>query len=380
MPDISIGAPPPFASLTHRLRKPSLLLSGLVSLVCLHTAPAFAASSTVTALTLTAAGAPASSITSGTVVTMTAAVTSGATAVNSGQVNFCDASASLCTDIHLLGTAQLTSSGAAVVKLRPGPGIHDIKAVFVGAGAYAASQSALSILNVTGISTTAIAKTESSGGYTLTATVIGKGSKTPPTGSVDFLDLSNGSAVLGSAALGSGTVAQSFGQDNPYEAGVGPVSIAAGDFNGDGKPDLAIANDEDNTLTVFLGDGKGAISAQNNFPAGGVPVFVAVGDFNGDGNLDIALANQGTNTVGVLLGNGDGTFQNEAFYAAGNNPQSVAVGDFNGDGKLDLAVANNGENTVSVLRGNGDGSFQRQVAYATGSGPVFVTAADFDRD
>jgi hypothetical protein len=82
---------------------------------------------------------------------------------------------------------------------------------------------------------------------------------------------------------------------------------------------------------------------------------VAVGDFNGDGKADLAVANYSDHSVSVLLGNGDGTFQTHVDYATGSGPDSVAVGDFNGDGKADLAVTN--DYAVSVLLGNGDGTF-----------------------
>ncbi len=82
---------------------------------------------------------------------------------------------------------------------------------------------------------------------------------------------------------------------------------------------------------------------------GSYPFSVAAGDFNGDGKVDLAVANEGSNSVSVLLGNGDGTFAAAQNFATGVNPWSVAVSDFNGDGKLDLAVANYGSGTVSVL-------------------------------
>ena len=93
------------------------------------------------------------------------------------------------------------------------------------------------------------------------------------------------------------------------------------------------------------------------------------GDFTGDGRTDLAVANFDDNTVSVLLGNGDGTFQPQVTYAVGSDPGAIVAGDFTGDGRTDLAVANEYDNTVSVLLGNGDGTFQPQVTYAVGNSP-----------
>ncbi len=95
--------------------------------------------------------------------------------------------------------------------------------------------------------------------------------------------------------------------------------------------------------------------ARRDFPAGTQPAAVAVGDFNGDGVPDLAVANS-ANSVSVLLGNGDGNFQAPLIFPVGIGPQSVVVGDFNGDGFQDLAVANEVSNNVLVLLGNGDGT------------------------
>src|SRR5215468_2279423 len=112
-------------------------------------------------------------------------------------------------------------------------------------------------------------------------------------------------------------------------------------------------------LFAAAADAEGvSFIARRDFVAGNTPVSVAVGDFNGDGLPDLVVANFNSNNVSVLLGNGDGSFQAARNFGAGIGPASVAVGDFNGDGLPDLAVANVFSNDVSVLLGNGDGSFQ----------------------
>jgi hypothetical protein len=104
-------------------------------------------------------------------------------------------------------------------------------------------------------------------------------------------------------------------------------------------------------VSVLLGNGDGSFAARS-FAAGRVPYSVAVGDFNGDGAPDLAVANNFSNNVSVLLGRGDGGFQAARSFGTGRAPYSVAVGDFNRDGALDLAVANAGSNDVSVLINN----------------------------
>jgi hypothetical protein len=143
----------------------------------------------------------------------------------------------------------------------------------------------------------------------------------------------------------------SFGQA-VLPAGTQPLSIATGDFNGDGKLDLAVANGTDNTVSVFLGKPDGSFSPRIDYPTGPQPSSVTIGDFNGDGNLDIAVASQncfviahistitcGQASVSILLGNGDGTFQPHQDFPTATRPFSVATADLNGDGKLDLVLA-----------------------------------------
>jgi hypothetical protein len=139
----------------------------------------------------------------------------------------------------------------------------------------------------------------------------------------------------------------------------------------------------------LLGNGDGTFQAAENYDVGGNPDSVAVGDFTGNGKLDLAVANFLSNTVSILLGNGDGTFQSASSYSVGFGPDAVAVGNFNRDGHLDLAVANQGffstsggnilpgPGTVSVLLGNGDGTFQPAHNYAVGAEPSAVAVGAF---
>jgi sugar lactone lactonase YvrE len=330
-------------------------------------------------------------------------VKAGTTALTTAQVIFCDASAAHCTDIHILGTAQLTSAGTATLKFRPGIGTHSYKAVFVGtpnsSPAYASSSSTTSTLIVTGKypTTTTITQSGNPGDYTLTATVAGPDNEpnaAAPNGTISFLDTSFGNTVLATAALSPGITGLSFLNSQTPTTGDDPWSVATGDFNGDGIPDLAVANYSDSTVTILLGNGDGTFYQATNSPIAlnNTTFAVVVGDFNRGGKADLAvLSGYYDGSVTIFLGNGDGTFT----QAAGSpttvgGPYGIndaaAVGDFNGDGILDLAVASDdyvyGPSTVTILLGNGDGTFTpaNGGSVTVGEGSISVAVGDFNGD
>ena len=166
-----------------------------------------------------------------------------------------------------------------------------------------------------------------------------------------------------------------FLEEPQYPTGQGPTFVAIGDFNGDGKPDLAVANKTDNTLSVLLGNGDGTFQTHVDYPAGALSI--AVGDFNGDGHVDLAVAN---GTVSILLGNDDGTFQPPVVDHDISWAMFVAASDLNNDGKLDLAVATLGDAGVYVLLGNGDGTFQPPTDYSGGNIPAGLAITDLNGD
>lgn len=188
-------------------------------------------------------------------------------------------------------------------------------------------------------------------------------------------------AVVGLVTFATNAPAQTYAFNQAgFSTGASPVAVAAGDFNGDGKLDLATANSGDNTVSILIGMPDGTFALHVDYTVGTFPSAITTGDFNGDGKLDLAVTNDVDGTVSILLGNGGGTFQVAGHYQTGASPASIASGDFNADGNLDLAVANSGSNSVSILLGKGDGSFAAPVDYAVGSVPISIVAGDFNHD
>lgn len=164
-----------------------------------------------------------------------------------------------------------------------------------------------------------------------------------------------------------------------------------GDFNGDGKADLAVTTIDG--LSVLLGDGHGNFGAPRLFSFGSTAFFlqgIVAADFNGDGKLDLAVTDNDSNKVLILLGAGDGTFQLASTVRVGMSPGGIAVGDFNHDGHVDLAVADSGisdgqnqgphANTVAILLGLGNGRFLTPAYIPVAAGPIGIAVGDFDTD
>jgi len=163
----------------------------------------------------------------------------------------------------------------------------------------------------------------------------------------------------------------------PWEYG----TLAAADFDGDGRQDLAVASGAPG-VTILRGQGDGTFEPGVGHPAGDhSPAHVRVADFNADGRPDLAVTDgRGASGVSVLIGRGDGTFLPRSQYPAGDGPYSLAIGDLDGDGHLDMATANIWSNDVSVLLGRGDGTFVPQPAVAAGRFPDSIGIGDLDAD
>jgi len=181
----------------------------------------------------------------------------------------------------------------------------------------------------------------------------------------------------------------------PVNAGKNPVSVVVGDFNGDGNGDIVVADAGDRPngfISVLLGNGDGNFQAPIATSVGHAPFNLSVGDFDGDGKLDVAVSDFGNVAPGdfgaayILLGKGDGTFVAAVPVSAGENPVSLVSADFNGDGKLDLAVADEHDPStidhggVSILLGNGDGTFQAPRFFGISLFPTSVFAGDLNGD
>lgn len=172
-----------------------------------------------------------------------------------------------------------------------------------------------------------------------------------------------------------------------FDVGRAPSAIAMADFNGDGRPDLAVANGASGDLSILLGDGGGSFAPQQRFQAGDGPRFIAAYDLNRDGRQDIVVLSVSLSSpraweLSVLRGLGDGTFAARTIVAsgAGDGPVSGLAVDVNSDGLADLLVAEGAARDVAVYPGRGDLTFAPALRFPTSGAAQSLTAADLNRD
>ncbi len=205
-------------------------------------------------------------------------------------------------------------------------------------------------------------------------------------------------SIFRNTCIASTITANSFDAKVDFSTGSAPASIALGDLDGDGKLDLAIANNGGNTVSIFRNTSTvGVLQASSfatkvDFPTGGYPWGIAISDLDGDGKTDLLVSNGAENSVSVFrntstMGVINGTsFAARVDFSAGINPHAVAIHDMDGDGKRDLVTVNIFGNTISLLRNTSTpgtiaaGSFASKVEFATGPSPMGIAIGDLDGD
>ncbi len=158
--------------------------------------------------------------------------------------------------------------------------------------------------------------------------------------------------------------------------GISPAGIAVGDYNTDGRDDMAVVNSGSGTVSILLANADGSFAPQVDYAVNTGAVDASMGDLNGDSKLDLVVVS--SSAVDVLLGNGDGTFGTASSFAATLTAHSVKVGDFNNDSKMDIGTTNS--NSASVLLGNGDGSVQAPLVASVPGNNINLVTGDFDHD
>ena len=201
-------------------------------------------------------------------------------------------------------------------------------------------------------------------------------------GNVDLVAVNSPSGTVGSVAVFLGSGDGKFTRAGAYKVGVEPTQAVVADFNGDGFLDVAVTNPKGGGVMVFPGNGQGNLGTPTSYRGTASPYAIAAADVNGDGHPDLVVAGaQGS--VAILLNNGDGTFTGAASYPIGKEADSIAVGDLNHDGKLDIAVCVALDQGIDLLLGNGDGTFGAVTFYSTtsaGNAPNGVVFRDFNLD
>lgn len=193
-------------------------------------------------------------------------------------------------------------------------------------------------------------------------------------------DLIVGSAD-GTVSLLTGDGAGQFTALPAIAVATGPLSsVVTGDFNGDGRPDLAVTEVNAGKVTVLLGLGNGSFQTGVSYSVGNAPRSLVAAHLSGTSATDLIAVNQAANTFSVLVGNGDGTFQSAGDYIAGSRPLAAVAANFYGAGQTDLAVVNGGDGTVSLAAGLGGGAFLAARSYATDLERKAIAAGDLNGD
>jgi hypothetical protein len=344
----------------------------------------------------------------GSTITLSATVTPSTA---TGAVTFFDGSTNL-------GTANLVSGVATLSVTSLTLGTHSLTASYAGAAGFGSSTSPTVTETIRNGSTTALSvnppASQLGQAVTLTATV----APSSVTGSVSFYDgasvlgtvpvvaggatittslltvgthsitarYTGDSSVVGSASSSSieTVTAQGGGGFLPpvnYALGSGPYGVAIGDFNGDGRADIAAANFSSNNVSILIGNSDGTFGAATNYSVGTGPQAIAVGDLNGDGKQDLVVVNNTAGTITLLIGNGNGAFVTAGTtITVGSLPNAAVITDLNRDGFADVVVTTPGSNQIQILAGNGDGTFQPATTKVVGGGARAIVAADFNKD
>lgn len=388
-----------------------LSFSSILPVLLLLLAPSAARALATTTTTL--AVSPSGSVAAGTVLTLTATVASSGNPVLQSAVTFYDGATALGTVQMVSTSSGGFTPGTATFKTRSlSIGSHSLSAKYIAISTYGASTSATQSVTVNGPSpsiSSLTAATNSATNYSLNTTVTGLGA-TAPTGNVTFTDTTS-STTLGISPL-SATSAGQLALSASLSSDTCPDVIAIADMNGDGINDLVVGNgvycgpsQPPASVSVLLGTANGtfqpAITTQIQSYS---PASIAVDDLNGDGIPDLVIADSGSNQFWVLLGNGNGTFQTAVAYVLYYDPYTVGgqaadhviIGDFNGDGIPDVLATMQPDPDISsgpgtppptppssfyLALGNGDGTFQTPVLLNLGLGSVpAVVAADVNGD
>lgn len=377
---------------------------------------AFARTPTTTVLTVSA-----NPVAFAQPVTLTATVSAGDSV---GQVTFYDG-------VTILGTRPVTGGKATFTVASLPSGQRDLTATYSGDGSYAPSKSnhiaeAITTLPQNGFQPLQYLEDVGGGNYSLVSAdfegngkmdlaalfqggfqvfLVDASGKFPQVGLGYFLPGSGGQSLAlgdlngdgfpdlvaysyyGSVSVYLGRGDGTFQRAVSYAVASGNGTVVVADFNGDGKADIAVSADYSGTssVDVLLGNGDGTLQNAIHSTVSGGSKQILAGDFNRDGLVDLAIVYH-ADSVGIVLGNGDGTFGKEAFYSIESDGMetygtaTAVAADFNGDGITDLAVVEANRWNIGILIGNGDGSFRSPVNYGVGNYPQGLAVGDFNGD